>query len=258
MTFKPVSSPAANSSLASSFIMGEINADVLKTSVYSQFPSISMHSSAEEVVKLQNMVTENLQLKERKLSELLASNLDLKDVEKQYIDEINCLKVRLTSAEELIKSHYAKIAELVAKDHERLQKIRDLEQCIAEQTERIVLLEHQNEVHRKDFEIEKESRTVALKEKQQMLQDLKNLQKRNQELIEEHQKVADKYEKRLNSLRNSDVNPSYVSAAAAAQTYFNNPQRPIRNLPSPSNPQQPAAPIIQYNCAQYAIKHSNH
>ena len=166
---------------------------------------------------------------ERKLSELLASNLDFKDVEKQYIDEINCLKVTLTSAEELIKKHDATIAQLVAKDHERLQKIKEFEKTVAEQNERIVLLEHQNEVHRKDFEMEKESRTVALKEKQQMLQDLKILQKRNQELIEEHQKVADKYEKRLNSLQNSSgAQSSYVTAAAAAQTYFNNPQRPIR------------------------------
>ena len=175
---------------------------------------------AEHEVKIKEL--------ERKLSELLASNLDLKDVEKQYIDEINCLKVTLTSAEELIKNHDATIAQLIAKDRERMQKIKELEKTVAEQTERIVLLEHQNEVHRNDFEMEKESRTVALKEKQQMLQDLKILQKRNQELIEEHQKVADKYEKRLNSLQNSGANPSYVSAAAAAQTYFNNPQRPIR------------------------------
>ena len=34
-----------------------------QASVYSQFPSISMNSSAEDIVKLQNMVTENIQLK---------------------------------------------------------------------------------------------------------------------------------------------------------------------------------------------------
>lgn len=178
-----------------------------------------------------------LQIKEleRKLSELLASNLDFKDNEKQYIDELNCLKVTLTSAEELLKTHNATIDELVTKDCERLKGIRELEEIIenlrkvnAEQNERIQLLEHQNEVHRKDFEMEKESRTVALKEKQQITQDLRNLQKRNQELIEEHQKLANTYEKRINSMQNSATNQSFVSAAAAAQTYFNNPQRPIR------------------------------
>uniref|UniRef100_A0A1I8Q7E0 Uncharacterized protein n=1 Tax=Stomoxys calcitrans TaxID=35570 RepID=A0A1I8Q7E0_STOCA len=56
-------SSSNNNSLASSFIMGEVNADILKSSVYSQFPSISMQASAEDVVKLQTMFTEYVQLK---------------------------------------------------------------------------------------------------------------------------------------------------------------------------------------------------
>ncbi|XP_023307103.2 NF-kappa-B essential modulator isoform X1 [Lucilia cuprina] len=367
--------------LASSFLMGEVNADVLKTSVYSQFPSISMEACAEDVVKLQNMVSEYTVLKntikkanmtmkqfynsslqwkekmktmeeevdkchkeidmlrkhnqelehnfkgqiealeiarkkdreetiqeiseknalvenmraqiikleeqqlasfefvaqnqsetknneqfqqlfitrqehelkmkqlERQLSEMLASNLDLKDVQKQYIDEINCLKVNLTAAEELIKKHRNEIAQLHVLDIEKQQEIEKLEQSLGElratneeQSERITLLEHQNEVHRKDFEMEQECRQTAVQEKQQILQDLRNLQRKNQELIEEHQKIAENYQKRLSTVGAGDA--MLMSAAvASAESYINNPQRPIRvshTLPSPSS--VPAAP----------------
>ncbi|XP_037822939.1 NF-kappa-B essential modulator isoform X2 [Lucilia sericata] len=377
-TTPPIS---VGSNLASSFLMGEVNADVLKTSVYSQFPSISMEACAEDVVKLQNMVSEysvlkntikkaNITMKqfynsslqwkekmrtmeeeykqklnkcheeidvlrkqnqvmestfkgqiealeiarkkdreetiqdiseknalienmraqiikleqqqlasfefvaqnqseqkneqfqqvfitrnehelkmkqlERQLSEMVASNLDLKDVENQYVDEINCLKVNLTAAEELIKKHRNEIAQLHVLDIERQQQIEKLEQSLGElrvtneeQSERITLLEHQNEVHRKDFEMEQESRQTAVQEKQQILQDLRILQRKNQELIEEHQKIAENYQKRLSTVGTADA-MCMSAAAASAQSYINNPQRPIRTLPSPSS--VPAAP----------------
>ncbi|XP_065368370.1 NF-kappa-B essential modulator isoform X2 [Calliphora vicina] len=372
---------SVDNNLASSFLMGEVNADVLKTSVYSQFPSISMEACAEDVVKLQNMVTEYSQLKttikkanntmkqfynnslqwkekmktmeekyknrldgcqreievlrkqnqelessfksqiealeiarkkdreetvqeiseknalvenmraqiikleqqqmasfefvaqtqgeqkteqfnqvfitrrehndkikqlERKLSEMLASNLDFKDIETQYVDELNCLKVNLVASEELHKKYRAEIAELVEANRKGQQQMVELEKSIEEltraneqQCERISLLEHQNEVHRKDFEMEQESRQTAVKEKQQILQDLRNLQRKNQELIEEHQKIAQSYQKKYSSAEAMQTS-QITAAAAAAQTYLNNPQRPIRALPSPSTAQRVA------------------
>uniref|UniRef100_A0A1L8EJ38 Putative polyubiquitin binding domain of nemo n=4 Tax=Haematobia irritans TaxID=7368 RepID=A0A1L8EJ38_HAEIR len=382
--------PSKQNSLASSFIMGEINGDVLKTSVYSQFPSISMQASAGDVLKLQNLLTDYMQLKttlekvnntmqlfyknslewkekmntmeshykqqlndcqnqiealrseniklkksieeqveqtkavdlarqkdrddmiktiseksslvenmraqivkleqqnlasyeflpknrpektesnfdemyitrnehesivkalKREQSELLAANLEIKDMEKQYIDELNCLKVNLTAAEELIQQNRAEIATLQASDRTKQNRIEELERSNKSlndesvlQNERIILLEQQNEVHRKDFEMERESRQTAMGEKQQILQDLRALQKRNQELLEERQKLVDNYERRVSqvsSISGASSTQALVAAAAAAQSYINNPQRPIRELTPPSPTSQPVKP----------------
>lgn len=80
----PTTLPSEQNSLAASFILGDINAEVLKVntefftcpgpfiisilslqnSVYSQFPSLcSMQACAEDVVKLQTMMTEYMVLK---------------------------------------------------------------------------------------------------------------------------------------------------------------------------------------------------
>uniref|UniRef100_A0A1A9V210 CCHC NOA-type domain-containing protein n=1 Tax=Glossina austeni TaxID=7395 RepID=A0A1A9V210_GLOAU len=357
-----VTDRSSNNNLAASFILGEINVDVLKTSVYSQFPSISMQASAEDIVKLQNLLTEHTQLQstltkftntlqqyhrstlqfkeerqknekryseqlqecqkqiqqlqeennrlnkdigtqldqikaldivrqkdreemiqsiseksalienmrvqiekleqsqlasfdvlpasllntrksssdgiyikrdehqkviknlERQLSELLAKNLDFKDMEKQYIDELNCLKVNLTAAEELIRQSHTEIHELKASNLAKQQRIEDLNQ-------RITLLEQSNQVHRHDFELERQSREKAVGEKQQTLKDLRILQKRNQKLIEERQNQIDNYEKFLgNSMSSSSYNnsiqslvPSLADQAAAL---------PIQKAPS--------------------------
>ncbi|XP_073847817.1 NF-kappa-B essential modulator kenny [Musca autumnalis] len=393
MNEKATSAPSSKvTSLASSFILGEVNADALKSSVFSQFPSISMQASAEDVMKLQTMCNEYMQLKatlekvnntmslfyknslewkekmntmenhykqqlndcqnqiealrvenmqlkksideqieqtkavdlarqkdreemiktiseknslvenmraqivrleeqntatfeflpkktpektdsnfdnlyitrgehdhivkelKRQLSELLAKNLDIQDMEKNYIDELNCLKVNLTAAEELIAHNRAEIANLKAADIEKQNKIEELQRNNellhnenAIQNERIVLLEQQNEVHRRDFEMERESRQTAVGEKAQVLQDLRALQRRNQELLEERQKLVENYERRVSTMSSSaGSTPSLVAAAAAAQVYLNNPQRPIRELtpPSPSSQSVPAPPML--------------
>ncbi|XP_005179872.1 NF-kappa-B essential modulator isoform X2 [Musca domestica] len=378
-------------SLASSFILGEVNADALKSSVYSQFPSISMKASPEDVMKLQTMCNEyvqlkstlekvhntmslfyknslewkekmnimenhykeqlsdcqnqiealraeNLQLKKsidvqveqtkavdlarqkdredmiktiseknslvenmraqivkleqqntatfeflpkkhgeksdtnfdnlyitrgehdhivkdlkRQLSELLAKNLDIQDMEKNYIDELNFLKVNLTAAEELVAKMRSEIAELKAADITKQNEIEELKRnadlLLNENTiqnERIILLEQQNEVHRRDFEMERESRQTAVGEKTQVLQDLRALQKRNQELLEERQKLIENYERRVSTMSSSSSG-SLVAAAAAAQTYLNNPQRPIRELTANSTT-NPTATGALLNC----------
>lgn len=159
----------------------------------------------------------------------------MKDVEKQYVDELNCLKVNLTSAEEIINHNRAEIAELRALDADKQKKIEYLEIANSElraanleQNDRIIVLEQQNQVHRNDFEMERQSRETAVGEKHQILQDLRALQKKNQDLIEERQKLVQNYEKRMSSSSSLAGHPSFTAAAAAAQTYVNNPQRPIR------------------------------
>lgn len=84
---------------------------------------------------------------------------------------------------------------------------------IEDLNQRITLLEQNNQVHRHDFELERQSREKAVGEKQQMLRDLRILQKRNQKLIEERQNQIDNYEKFLgNSMSSSSyINPIRVS-----------------------------------------------
>ncbi|XP_061396454.1 NF-kappa-B essential modulator [Musca vetustissima] len=386
MTNQQASTSSKGASLASSFILGEVNADALKSSVYSQFPSISMQASAEDVMKLQTMCNEYMQLKstlekvnntmslfyknslewkekmnnmedhykqqlndcqnqiealraenlqlkksideqieqtkavdlarqndreemiktiseknslvenmraqivkleeqnttfefvpkktasktdgnfdnlyitraehdkivkdlKRQLSELLAQNLDKQDMEKTYIDELNCLRVNFTAAEELIAKSRAELAELKAADITKQNRNELLLHENTIQNERIVLLEQQNEVHRKDFEMERESRQTAVGEKAQVLQDLRALQKRNQELLEERQKLIENYERRVSTMSSSSIGggstSSLVAAAAAAQAYINNPQRPIRQELTPPSPAgQSVAPAL--------------
>ncbi|XP_017147654.1 NF-kappa-B essential modulator isoform X2 [Drosophila miranda] len=298
-------------SLAASFIMGEVKSDVLKNSVYSQFPSLcSLQASAEDVVKLQNMMEEYVSLKKtldmvnrtmlgyhkltqqwrqeaadreqqykqqlkecqeqveklraenqklkaeletkleqielvqdirqkqqdelrqsvsektslinnmrveidklqqiklnsfefvlkdcekvaemevsnplnyvqreehdrqirelkRELSKILAENLEVNDMKKVYIQEIDCLKVNLTSAQELMDKMQRDINQQMDRDIQKQEQIEHLQT--------------QNEIYRRDFEMERADREKNAGEKDQYLLDLRALQRRNQELIE--------------------------------------------------------------------------
>ncbi|XP_037940929.1 NF-kappa-B essential modulator [Teleopsis dalmanni] len=370
----PQPGTSANSSMAASFLLGELNADVLKTSVYSQFPSLcSMEACAEDVVKLQNMMSEyvelkhtlskvsltmkqyyerttiwkeqmqrteteykqlleechnqiailrneNLELKEelkskmvdlklcddirqkdhekliltlsekssiienmrtqiekleqqqlasfefvpktlndcqnkheyvdrlehervkkqfeRQLSELLAENLDLNDVQKQYMDEINCLKVNLTAAKEIIKKSQADIEILRSNDFEKSQIFESYETERKKLKEEMLLLRQQVEIYSKDFVAETTIRQNLATEKDQLLNDLRILQRKNQELIIAAQKQVEEYE-RL-SASSSRVSPrAQVSSATKYRAQLTSKSmvdtnRPVRVLEPPT------------------------
>ncbi|XP_030388459.1 NF-kappa-B essential modulator [Scaptodrosophila lebanonensis] len=329
---------SAEPSLAASFLLGEVPADVLKNSVYSQFPSLcSMEACAEDVVKLQNMMTEYVALKQtldkvhhtmqdyykitqqwrqdaasreqqykeqlelcqaqidklkkenqtlkndisanlnqlqvveeiqqkenddlrqsiseknsliqnmrveidklaqqqlqsyevvppegepqirptvdfikreehdritkdlqREMSRLLAENLEVKEMQKIYLDEINCLKVNLTSYEEILNKTNEELRNLNLKD--------------AQKQDEITHLQTQVEIYRRDFEMERADREKNAGEKEQYLQDLRALQRRNQELIEALSKAKDS---------NSDV------ISTVNRSSLRDDQRPIRVL----------------------------
>ncbi|KAH8253141.1 hypothetical protein KR032_003683 [Drosophila birchii] len=332
----------APQSLAASFIMGEVKSDVLKSSVYSQFPSLcSMQASAEDVVKLQNMMTEYLTLKttldkvnntmlnyhkltqqwrqeaaereqqckqqllecqdqvislraenqqlktdletkiaqiemeqdfsqkeqedlrkvvsektslinnmrveidklqqlkmhsfefvpedgvkadldaglalnyvqrdehdrqvrelKQQLSELVAENLEISEMKKTYIEEIDCLKVNLTSAQELMAKMQRDIDELKAKD---IQK-----------QEVIVHLQTQNDIYRRDFEMERADREKNAGEKEQYLMDLRSLQRKNQELIEA-----------LAESHRASKSASPASSMSSSRSSLRDEQRPV-------------------------------
>ncbi|XP_034104354.1 NF-kappa-B essential modulator isoform X2 [Drosophila albomicans] len=330
----PTTLPSEQNSLAASFLLGDVNPDVLKNSVYSQFPSLcSMQACAEDVVKLQTMMTEYVALKQtldkvnhtmqeyykitqkwreeasgreeaykqklqecqlqidklteenrqlkkdvewnleqmrlvesirqkehdelrqsvseksslisnmrveidklqqhqvpsfeyvpeattteseyikreehelqvkdlkRQMSQLLAENLEINDMKKTYIDEINCLKVNLTSAEELFNATRADVNNLKAKD---LQK-----------DEEIAYLKTQIDIYRRDFEMERADREKNAGEKEQYLVDLRALQRRNQELIEA---LAESH-------KNSKS--SYTPSTSASTSTVRDEQRPV-------------------------------
>lgn len=166
------------------------------------------------------------------MSELCNSNAELKNAEKQYADELDSVKVDLTAAQQLAEQNQIELVQQKSLNIAKERQIQllttsfdSLRLAFGEQEERIAMLEAQNEIYRKDFEIEKQSREAAVKEKQQMLQDLRSLQKRNQELIEDQQKLADNYHKRISAVAAA---PTANVASAADHSYVNNPQRPIR------------------------------
>ncbi|KAH8413818.1 hypothetical protein KR222_008838 [Zaprionus bogoriensis] len=333
----PTTLPSQPNSLAASFILGDVNADVLKNSVYSQFPSLcSVQASAEDVVKLQTMMTEYMVLKKtldkvnhtmqeyykisqqwrkeaddrdeeykkeikdcraqieklneenqqlkreveanfeqmrlveqlhqkehdelrqsvsekaslitnmrfeidklqkhqvpdyeyvpqdskapldyveraeherqlhdlrQQMSGLLAENLEIGEMKKTYIEEIDCLKVSLTSAEELMKAMRADINLLKAKN--------------VQNDDEIAHLKTQVDIYRRDFEMERADREKNAGEKEQYLVDLRALQRRNQELIEA---LAEAHKTK------SGVAPSTTSSSRSS---LREEQRPVRVL----------------------------
>ncbi|XP_026840818.1 NF-kappa-B essential modulator isoform X1 [Drosophila persimilis] len=107
---------------------------------------------------------------QRELSKILADNLEVNDMKKAYIQEIDCLKVNLTSAQELMDKMQRDINQLMDRDIKKQEQIEHLQT--------------QNEIYRRDFEMERADREKNAGEKEQYLLDLRALQRRNQELIE--------------------------------------------------------------------------
>uniref|UniRef100_B4MP98 GK21648 n=1 Tax=Drosophila willistoni TaxID=7260 RepID=B4MP98_DROWI len=284
----------APKSLATSFILGEINSSVLKTSVYSQFPTLtSLESCAEDVVKLQNLITEHDALKKtllkvnatmeeyykisqerykesaarelryqeqakslnEQIEQLRQENQQLKDevastrtavqsieeltqketqelrqtlsekisliqnmrveieklsqqqMKKIYIDEINCLKVNLTCAEELVGRMQRDIQELKTND--------------AQQREQIAYLQTQNDIYRRDFEMERADREKNAGEKEQYLMDLRDLQRRNQKLIE------DMAQMHKNNSPSVGLSSASTSLGSSSSNSLRDNQRPV-------------------------------
>nr|XP_016929800.1 NF-kappa-B essential modulator isoform X2 [Drosophila suzukii] len=338
------SGSSQHQSLAASFIMGDVPSDVLKNSVYSQFPSLcSLQASAEDVVKLQNMIAEYAALKstldklnhtmlnyhkltqqwrqeaadreqhcknqlqecqaqveqlrdenqklkadletkmeqikvvqdfsqkeqdelrqsvsekkslidnmrveidklqqlkmhsfefvpedggktdpdpdkalqyvqrdehdrqvrdlQRQLSKLLAENLEINEMKKTYIEEIDCLKVNYTSAQELMDKMQRDINELKARDIQKQEVIEHLQT--------------QNDIYRKDFEMERADREKNAGEKEQYLMDLRALQRRNQELIEA---LAESHK----ANKSGSASPS--SSLSSSRSSLREDQRPV-------------------------------
>lgn len=128
-----------------------------------------------------------LKVLQREMSAVVAKNLEFEDMKNVYVDEINCLKVNLSAAEELHGKHRAELArqarDIETKDVSLAENIRELK-TLAEQVD---VLSAQLDIYKVDFEAERAARGELASEKDRILADLKLLQKRNQQLIEEVQ-----------------------------------------------------------------------
>lgn len=134
---------------------------------------------------------------ERQLSAIVAENLELKDLQQQYIDEINCLKVNLVAAEELQKKADEDIKFLKASDEEKSEMFSKFEAERKSLRVDLDVLTHQLEIYCRDFKIEQESRENLANEKDQLLADLRDMQKKNQELIQEAQRNYEEHTRQV-------------------------------------------------------------
>lgn len=144
-------------------------------------------SSAE--LEFINKAEHDRQIKvlQREMSVVVANNLQFEDMKQMYVDELNCLKVNLTAAEELHAKYRSDLSrqakELETKNVEHGENIRELKTL----SEQVDVLTAQLEIYKTDFEAERSARAELASEKDRILSDLKLLQKRNQQLIEEVQ-----------------------------------------------------------------------
>lgn len=131
----------------------------------------------------------NRQIKvlQREMSVIVAKNLELEDMKKVYIDELNCMRVNLAAAEEVYKKSQLQMErqakEMETKDVTLAENLRELK-TLAEQVD---VLTAQLDIYKNDFDAERTARTELASEKDRILTDLKLLQKRNQQLIQEVQ-----------------------------------------------------------------------
>lgn len=172
-----------------------------------------------------------LKVLQREMSAVVAKNLEFEDMKNVYVDEINCLKVNLSAAEELHGKHRAELArqarDIETKDVSLAENIRELK-TLAEQVD---VLSAQLDIYKVDFEAERAARGELASEKDRILADLKLLQKRNQQLIEEVQngRVAqENATKAANEALDKRVPDETTSAKPG----------PSRASPAAANPQQ--------------------
>lgn len=180
--------------------------------------------AAEKEVQFITKEEHDRQIKvlQREMSVIVAKNLEFEDMKKVYIDELNCLRVNLTAAEEVFGKNRAQLdrqaREIETKDVSLAENIRELK-TLAEQVD---VLTAQLDIYKNDFEAERTARAELASEKDRVLTDLKLLQRRNQQLIEEVQngRVAEERTTRAanESLDRREPTPPQASSSAEGAT----------------------------------------
>lgn len=165
---------------------------------------------------------------QREMSVHVAKNLEFEDMQKIYIDELNCMKVNLTAAENVHSNQRLQMERMTkdieTKDVSLAENIRELK-SLAEQVD---VLTAQLDIYKVDFEAERSARAELASEKDHILSDLKLLQKRNQQLIDEIQnrrvaedKATDAANESMNKRESPEASTSVEggSTSSEEQTY---------------------------------------
>ncbi|XP_063702667.1 NF-kappa-B essential modulator [Culicoides brevitarsis] len=121
------------------------------------------------------------------LNELAAKNLEFEDMRKTYTDELSCLKVNLTAAEELHRDMRDTITTLRLRDDETRKRMDETTTQLQQMQDENALLKVQVEVYQKDFLMEREAREKLVTEKENILSELQLLKMRNKQLIDHEQ-----------------------------------------------------------------------
>ncbi|XP_055609720.1 NF-kappa-B essential modulator [Uranotaenia lowii] len=176
---------------------------------------------------------------QREMSVAVAKNLEFEDMRKIYVDEINCLKANISAAEEMAAKHRLEkermFKDLETRDVSLSENIRELKTL----SEQVDVLTAQLDIYKIDFEAERTARAELASEKDQILSDLKLLQKRNQQLIEEvqngrsaEQKATRAANEALDKRNSPEVGPSGSGAAAKPEPAEEQKyERPVLHCP---------------------------
>ncbi|XP_058462399.1 NF-kappa-B essential modulator-like [Malaya genurostris] len=172
-----------------------------------------------------NKEEHNRQLKmlQREMSVVVAKNLEFEDMKKVYIDELNCLKANLIAAEELHAKYRAEIHRLAKEVESKSVSFAENFRELKSVSEQVDVLTAQLDIYKNDFEAERAARAEIASEKDRVMSDLKLLQKRNQQLIDEVQKGRSAEENAIRAANESLDNrdPKRVSEGASGGTSSN-------------------------------------
>lgn len=152
-----------------------------------------------------DVLVQNLQVE---LSNAIADKLEIEEMKKAYIDEIDCVQVNLVATEELFKASKAETMELKAVNATLKQDLKTLQNTLNAQQDEMNVIKaqvkmlfrltfifsiwtiirfmfiYQLEVYKTDFELERAARQEIAGQKEQLSADLQLLQRRNQMLLD--------------------------------------------------------------------------
>uniref|UniRef100_A0A3F2YZN9 CCHC NOA-type domain-containing protein n=1 Tax=Anopheles melas TaxID=34690 RepID=A0A3F2YZN9_9DIPT len=161
---------------------------------------------------------------ERRLSVEVAKNLEFEDMRKVYVDEINCLKANLKTAEQVYAAGRVE-AQQQFDDIKARDETIQLRQQITALEERVQMLTVQSDIFQKDFEAERTAREELAGEKSRILGEFEVLQRRNAELTAQvSQTESDRAETAQRAAKMVQQVTSSQEAAGTNNTPANQPE----------------------------------
>nr|AJC98995.1 AGAP005933 [Anopheles coluzzii] len=162
---------------------------------------------------------------EQRLSVEVAKNLEFEDMRKVYVDEINCLKANLKTAEQVYAAGRVEAQQQFDDIKARDETIAQLRQQITTLEERVQMLTVQSDIFQKDFEAERTAREELAGEKSRILGEFEVLQRRNAELTAQvSQTESDRAETAQRAAKMVQQATSSQEAAGMNNTPANQPE----------------------------------